>query len=34
MARPLMVLEGMLSDVRRNVFLPDATRSGRFVKVF
>ena len=32
MARPLMVLEGMLSDVRRNVFLPDATRSGRFVK--
>ena len=33
MARPLIVLNDMLRDVRQNVFLPDATRSGRFVKV-
>lgn len=33
MARPLMVLNSMLEDVRENVFLPDASRSGRFVKV-
>ena len=32
LGRPLRVLEGMLSDIRKGLFLPDESRSGRFVR--